>query len=66
MDKHKTTKDQYFLFVAQIIAHLSIIPMIMYGSWHHWAIAFFVYFITGCFGMTMTYHRLLSLSLIHI
>ena len=60
MKKQKTTKDQYFLFIAQLIAHLSIIPMIMYGAWYHWAIAFFVYFITGCFGMTMTYHRLLS------
>lgn len=60
MEKLKHTKDQYFLFVAQIIAHLSIIPMIMYGSWYHWLIAFFVYFVTGCFGMTMTYHRLLS------
>lgn len=54
------TKDQWLLFVAQIIAHLSIIPMIMYGSWYHWAIAISVYFVTGCFGMTMTYHRLLS------
>jgi len=60
MEKQKYTKDQYFLFVAQIIAHLSIIPMIIYGHWYHWLIAFFVYFVTGCFGMTMTFHRLLS------
>ena len=56
-------KQNYFkwaLFFSQIIAHLSIIPMIMYGSWYHWLIGFFVYFITGCFGMTMTFHRLLS------
>ncbi len=56
----KATKDQWLLFATTIITHLSIIPMVIYGSWHHWLIAFIVYFITGCFGMTMTYHRLLS------
>ena len=50
----------YRLLFAQIVAHLSIIPMILYGHWYHWVIAFFVYFLTGCFGMTMTFHRLLS------
>ena len=50
----------WYLFVAQIIAHLSVIPMIMYGEWYHWLLGIAVYFITGCFGMTMTYHRLLS------
>lgn len=34
--------------------------MLLWGTWYHYLIAFFVYFITGCFGMTMTYHRLLS------
>ena len=48
------------LLILQIAAHLSFIPMIMYGEWYHWAIAFFTYFVTGCFGMTMTFHRLLS------
>tara|TARA_B100000965_G_scaffold346379_1_gene317689 strand:- start:1206 stop:1997 length:792 start_codon:yes stop_codon:yes gene_type:complete len=56
----KYTLDQWLLLFSQFVAHVSIIPMIIYGSWQHWAIAFFVYFITGCFGMTMTYHRLLS------
>ena len=56
----KYTRDQYLLFVVQIITHLSIIPMIVYGSWYHWLIGFAVYFVTGCFGMTMTFHRLLS------
>jgi len=48
------------LLMFQIIAHLSLIPMVLYGEWYHWIISFFVYFMTGCFGMTMTYHRLLS------
>jgi len=45
---------------AQIIAHLALIPMFMYGHWYHWLAALFVYFLNGCLGMTMTYHRLLS------
>lgn len=48
------------LFAAQILAHLSIIPMLAYGHWWQWLVAIFVYFINGCLGMTMTYHRLLS------
>ena len=44
----------------QLLAHISIIPMIMYGGVTEWVISFFVYFLTGCLGMTMTYHRLLS------
>lgn len=48
------------VFAAQLIAHLALIPMIIYAGAFHWFIALFVYFLTGCFGMTMTYHRLLS------
>lgn len=54
-----TTKPSTLL-AAQIIAHLAIIPMVMYATWWQWLIAFFVYFLNGCLGMTMTYHRLLS------
>lgn len=52
--------QKYLLFGLQVIAHLSMIPMILFGSWYHWLIVVGVYFITGCFGMTMTYHRLLT------
>lgn len=48
------------LLVFQIFAHLSIIPLLMYGKWWHFLVAFLVYFFNGCIGMTMTYHRLLS------
>ncbi len=41
----KYTLDQWLLLFSQVVAHLAIIPMIMYGSWYHWLIAFFVYFI---------------------
>lgn len=50
----------YTILLSQIIAHLSIIPMIMYGEWYHYLISIFIYFLNGCLGMTMTYHRLLS------
>jgi fatty-acid desaturase len=49
-----------YLFLFQILTHLSVIPMIMYGSPVHYAIAVLVYFFTGCIGMSGTYHRLLS------
>lgn len=48
------------LLLAQIIAHLAWIPLLLYGAWYHLLLVFVVYFITGCFGMTMTNHRLLS------
>jgi fatty-acid desaturase len=48
------------LAIVQIIAHLSVIPMIMWAKPSQYLIAMFVYFLTMCFGMSMTYHRLLS------
>ena len=32
----------------------------MYGELWMWGVVLFVYFLNGCLGMTMTYHRLLS------
>ncbi len=51
---------RYILFFVQLVAHLSIIPMVIYGEPYHYIVSFFVYFLTGCLGMTMTYHRLLA------
>lgn len=48
------------LFWAQLIAHLSIIPMVIYGEPIHFVGAFVMYFFTGCLGMSMTYHRLVA------
>lgn len=48
------------MLASQIIAHLSIIPMIMYASYWQWLISIAVYVVFGCLGITMTYHRLLS------
>lgn len=53
-------KDSWFLFIFQIVAHASLIPAIMLYDWHYFLLSLGVYFITGCFGMTMTYHRLLT------
>lgn len=52
--------DKYMLFAFQILAHAALIYQIIYGSWGDWAVTLLVYFLTGCFGMTMTFHRLLS------
>lgn len=52
--------NKWTIFIAQIIAHLAVIPLIMYGEWWHYLIVLFVYFLNGCLGMTMTYHRLLA------
>lgn len=54
------SKDSILLLVFQIAAHVGLIYQIFYGGIEHWAASVFVYFLTGCFGMTMTYHRLLS------
>tara|TARA_B100000424_G_C22857228_1_gene456947 strand:- start:238 stop:969 length:732 start_codon:yes stop_codon:yes gene_type:complete len=51
---------RYLIIILQFTAYLSVIPMVMYAEWHHYFIAFFVYFIYNGLGMIMTYHRLLS------
>lgn len=52
--------NAWTLLTSQIIAHLALIPLLVYGTWWQWLIAVFVYFLNGCLGMTMTYHRLLT------
>ncbi len=48
------------VFRGQLIAHVSIIPMILYAHAWQYGIAVMIYFLSGCFGMSMTYHRFLS------
>lgn len=48
------------LFVAQIIAHLGLIYGLFYFSFYEWLIVLSIYFLTGCIGMSITFHRLLS------
>jgi len=48
------------LFLAQILAHVGFVTLVAMGTWWQWLIAVGVYFVTGCLGVTVTYHRLLS------
>lgn len=54
------TLDSWLLLFAQMIAHGGLIWQIIHGSPADWLASGLIYFLTGCFGMTMTYHRLLS------
>ena len=58
--KMEFNKTRIAIFLLQMIAYFSIIPMILFASWHHWLISIFMYFLFGCIGMIMTYHRLLT------
>lgn len=48
------------LFFFHVLTHASIVPMVMYASAWQWAVAVFVYFMVGCIGVSITYHRLVS------
>lgn len=48
------------LLIAQIIAHCGLVYMLFYGNIYWLLIALCIYFLNGCLGMTMTYHRLLG------
>lgn len=48
------------LFFFHILTHLSVIPMILFGDWYHWVLAIIMYFVYGCLGVAITYHRLIS------
>lgn len=61
MSKSESSRNQAHLLLAvQMLAHVGLLVLIFTGSWYHFVIAFAVYFLNGCLGMTMTYHRLLS------
>jgi len=53
------TPTKQFSFL--VLAHIAFLYWCLYyASLSNFFIIFIVYFITGCFGMTMTYHRLLT------
>jgi fatty-acid desaturase len=56
----KKIDDSLKLFLFQIISHFGLVLLLIYGTWLDFFLTFFVYFITGCLGVTMTFHRLLS------
>lgn len=49
------------LLAFQILAHLSLIPMILYATWWQWFVALIVYTINAL-GLTVTLHRLVTHS----
>lgn len=48
------------LLIFQIIAHMALICGLFTFGLYDWGIVLAIYFITGCVGMSVTYHRLLS------
>lgn len=48
------------IFALQMIAYLSVVPMVLYAEFYHYLIAVFFYFLYGGLGMIMGYHRLQS------
>ena len=48
------------LLYFHVVTHLSIIPMILYASLSEFVISIIVYYIFGCWGIAITYHRLIS------
>ncbi len=53
-------RSAYLLLLFQIVAHLAIFPMVALAKPQDYLISLTIYFLTGCIGMNMTYHRLLS------
>lgn len=52
--------SKYLLFFGQVLAHIALIAALFTFSFADWGISFFVYFLTGCLGISVTYHRYIS------
>lgn len=53
----------YFInkfLVSQVVVHLSVLVMFLYAEPKHYVLSLCMYFLTGCFGVSMTVHRLLA------
>jgi stearoyl-CoA desaturase (delta-9 desaturase) len=48
------------IFYLQILAHAGLIYQIFNGTFADWIITLIVYFLCGCLGLVVTYHRLLA------
>jgi stearoyl-CoA desaturase (delta-9 desaturase) len=53
-------KDQYLLAASQLLAHIALFYVLLYGGWVDWSVTLLGFFLLGCLGTTVTYHRLLS------
>lgn len=52
--------QRYQLLAFQIIAHAALVYALFTFSAEQWAVSFFVYFLTGCLGVSVTFHRYLA------
>lgn len=60
MRNNLSMNDQDKLLLLQVLAHIALGYCLFNLSWTVLSIILVVYFFTGCIGMTVTYHRLLS------
>lgn len=52
--------DQYLLAFFQTVSHLALIYVIFFGSINNWLLTLLGFFLLGCLGSVVTFHRLLS------
>lgn len=56
----KYHRDQYLLFIYQVIAHIGLLLLLLLGTWMQILISVCIYYVLANVGASMTYHRLLS------
>ena len=56
----KIHRDQYLLFLFQLIAHTGLMLLFIYGTWKEIFVSFVIYYTLATVGVSMTFHRLLS------
>jgi stearoyl-CoA desaturase (delta-9 desaturase) len=52
--------QKHLLFLFQMLAHIGLIYGVFNFKLDEWLMVFFIYFLTGCLGVSITYHRYLS------
>ncbi len=52
--------NQRLLFFFQLLAHIALVCALFTFSLVDWGASFFVYFLTGCLGVSVTFHRYLA------
>lgn len=58
LKKYMTTS--WKVLYIQIAAHIGLVYQIFYGQAWWWLVSLIVFVLCGCFGLVMTYHRLLA------
>lgn len=60
MGKNKNQTMMYFLLAFQMLAGLAFVYGLFSFTFTEWLSVVAIYFVTGCLGVSITYHRLLS------